>query len=296
MSSLLAVPLLSHCGRPCRRRACRPAGAASAGAPAGPARPGPGQRHQRRHRQPGRQAAPGVPPSPRARPFGQQQPGVPVPGSAVPGPARRVPQAQAAEGRARAVSTRDGGLADRLEALTRRGNRPVSRVHGGEQRVLRVGLRRIGPRETWATPDLRTSSRNGDGSQPAAAALAPPVARAAQPNAAPRGGHVHQPALSTGPLAAHALAEGLRRGGVAAEELRQVSGVPAQAERDQPRVVGPPGGHPRPGRGTPATAPPWPGRARTRPANCRPLAACAVSSLTESDSPTRPVSRRTPSC
>ena len=140
------------------------------------------------------------------------------------------------------------GLADGLVVPPRRGDRPVGRVHLGEQRVLRVGSGRGRPRRDLghAGPaDLLQERRRPQG---AGAALAPPVARAAQPERRPGGRHVHQPALLGQVPGRARLAEGLERGSVEPEELGQVPRVPAQAERDQPRVVRPPGGHPGPGR------------------------------------------------
>ena len=180
-------------------------------------------------------------------------------------------------------------------ALTRRGDRPVGRVHArraaGSPR--RAPAHRPTP-TTWATPDCAPPPGTAT-VRAGAAALAPPVAGAAQPERGPGRGHVHQPALLGQVPGRARLAEGLERGSVQAEELRQVPGVAAQAERDQPRVVGPPGGHPRPGREHLRPLPP--ARPGTNTAgHCRPLAACTVSSLTESDSPTRPVSRPNSSC
>ena len=121
-----------------------------------------------------------------------------------------------------------------------RGGRPVRLVHRGQQRVLRVrrGIRR--PVQHPGHPGRAHLLQERRGAQAARAALAPPVARAAQPERRPGRRDVHQAALLGQVACCAGVGELLERGGVQPAQHRQVPGVAAQAERDQPRVVGPP--------------------------------------------------------
>src|SRR5262249_20818192 len=75
-------------------------------------------------------------------------------------------------------------------------------------------------------------------------AFAPPVAGAGEPERGPGGGDVGQPAF-LGQLAVGAgLAEHGQVAGGQPGQGGQVGGVAAQAEGQQPRVLGPPGGDP----------------------------------------------------
>ena len=127
------------------------------------------------------------------------------------------------------------------------GGRPVGLVHGGQQRVLRVrgGLGR--PLGYGGDPGRADLFQERGGAQAAGAALAPPVTRTPQPERGPGGGHVHQTALLGQVPGRAGAGEVLQRARVEPAQHGQVSRVAAQAERDQPRVVGPPGRDPGPG-------------------------------------------------
>ena len=182
-----------------------------------------------------------------------------------------------------------GRRGDRGVPPAGRGRGPVRLVDLGEQRVLRVLRRLVRPLVDRARACLASRAHLGEEHRRAErrGRLAPPVAGAAEPERGPRRRDVGEPALLRQVAGRARLVE--LRDGVRVErgQRGQVGGVAAQRERDQPRVVRPP--RRRRGRAgktcdfSPAASP------GTKTAgHCRPLAACTVSSLTVSDSPTRP--------
>ena len=215
-----------------------------------------GQRDQRRNREPGGQLDRDDAVAPALRPLGQQQLGVPPPRLGQ----RLVLGAEVGwrfcygcglccgcglrcdrgfdEGR---------GLADRLVVPSSRSGRPVGLVHRGQQRVLRVRGRLGGPGVDLGHPGRANLLQERRRAQAAGAALAPPVTRTPQPERRPGGGHVHQAALLGQVPGRAGAGEVLERGSVEPAQRGQVSRVAAQAERDQPRIVGPPGRDPGPG-------------------------------------------------
>jgi len=197
---------------------------------------------------------------------------------------------RALAGRASAIAavTMAAALARRLVVTAGRGGRPVSLVDGCEQRVLRVPGRLVSPVGYLGRAlDLSQEQR---GAEPARACLRPPVPGAAQPERSARRRTYISLRSSARSRCAHdsvncwtASGSRPRRTGRSVASPRNGNGSSLGLSVHRVETRGRAGNT-------------WDRSPIDRPGtktagHCRPLAAWTVSSLTESDSPTRPVSR-----
>ena len=234
----------------------------------------PGHGHQRGHRHPLRQAAPPRAASPRRCSRSASSSSVSrchaaisarsaSPSSAWSGPAPAAATPPA--GAAIAASTRPARGPDLVVAPSRGRGGPVRRGRLGQGRVLGVRLRWRRPRCPRCQPRPRRprGPPPGTGGPEPGRAVPPPVTAAAQPERGP--GHAPRTPAGVpppGPRSSQASANAASDPSLEPGEPGQVGGVAAQAERQQPGVLCPPGGHPRLSRenGAPCARP----RARAR--------------------------------